>query len=185
MRISKETKKKMLIRSTLVAMEKQIQKLEGMKNSYIERGREAKSRGLTSQYDLAVSGLKMCITQQKRIYEMKLNLEITSQMKDMAKVTVDFLSGMSVLSKDMVKVTKEADFQKIAAQFEQAMASAESSAESLEEFMDNTSAAYSSTFMTNDEDRKEIDAVMGGGNSATDDIGSAIEKELEALKKKM
>lgn len=185
MRISKETKKKMLIRSTLVAMDKQIQKLESMKSGYIERGREAKSRGLTSQYNLAVSGLRMCITQQKRIYEMKLNLEITSQMKDMAKMTVDFLGGMNALSKDMVKVTKEADFRKVAAQFEQAMASAENQATSLEEFMDSTSSAFSSAIMTNDEDRKEIDAVMGGGTQKADDIESAIDKELEALKKKM
>lgn len=84
----KEMQKRMLIKKTISAMEKQIQKLEEQKKVYIEAGKQAKLKGLTAQYNLALSGLKMTIMQQKRVLEMKLNFEITSQMKDMSQMTV-------------------------------------------------------------------------------------------------
>ena len=83
----KEIEKKVLIKKTINEMNKQIQKLEEQKNAYIESGKQAKQRGLTAQYNLALAGLKMTITQQRRVYEMKLNFEITSQMKDMSAKT--------------------------------------------------------------------------------------------------
>ena len=86
----KELEKKMLINKTINTMNKQIQKLEEQKKVYIEAGKTAKQKGLTAQYNLALSGLKMTLTQQKRVYEMKLNFEITSQMKDMSQMTVQF-----------------------------------------------------------------------------------------------
>ena len=101
----KEIQKKMLIKQTINSMNKQIQKLEEQKKSYIEAGKQAKQQGLSAQYNLALSGLRMTIAQQRRVYEMKLNFEITSQMKDMSKMTVEFLDGMSSLSKDMMKLT--------------------------------------------------------------------------------
>ena len=78
----KEMEKRMLIKRTVNAMEKQIQKLEEQKRVYLEAGKQAKQKGLTAQYNLAVAGLRMTIAQQRRVYEMKLNFEITSQMKD-------------------------------------------------------------------------------------------------------
>ncbi len=57
-RPSKEMKKKMLIKQTINAMNKQIQKLEEQKQVYINAGKQAKQRGLTEQYNLALSGLK-------------------------------------------------------------------------------------------------------------------------------
>ena len=108
----KEIKKKMLIKQTVNAMNKQIQKLEEQKKVYIEAGKQAKQKGLAAQYNLALSGLRMTIAQQKRVYEMKLNFEITSQMKDMSAMTAEFLKGMGSLSKDMMKLTKEKDFLK-------------------------------------------------------------------------
>ena len=83
----KELEKKMLIKKTVNMMNKQIQKLEEQKQVYIEAGKQAKQRGLSAQYNLALSGLKMTLVQQKRVYEMKLNFEITSQMKDMTQMT--------------------------------------------------------------------------------------------------
>lgn len=121
----KEIKKKMLIKQTINNMNKQIQKLEAQKQVYIDAGKQAKQKGLTAQYNLALAGLKTTIMQQKRVYEMKLNFEITSQMKDMSAMTADFLQGMGSLSKDMMKLTKEKDFLKVEKQFNEAMVSVE------------------------------------------------------------
>lgn len=185
MRMTKEQKKKMLIKQTINTMNKQIQKLEEQKQSYINAGKEAHQRGLTAQYNLALSGLKMTIAQQKRVYEMKLNFEITSQMKDMAKMTSEFLGGMGSLSKDMIKLTKESDFQKVTKQFAEAMMNVEMQADQMEDFLDETQSSFAAVSTTSSEDNKEIEAMMGSSSMAEDSIEDAIERELADLKKKM
>lgn len=181
----KEVEKRMLIKRTINEMDKQIQKLEKQKQAYIEAGKQAKQRGLTAQYNLALSGLKMTIAQQRRVYEMKLNFEITSQMKDMTRMTADFLAGMGSLSKDMMKLTKETDFKKVQQQFEEAMMGVEVQAEQMEEFMNETESSFSTHTAGSAEDNAEIEALMTNEASIEGSTESEIEKELETLKKKM
>ncbi|MCI8612109.1 MAG: hypothetical protein HFE48_00200 [Clostridia bacterium] len=181
----KEMEKRMLIKKTVSTMNKQIQKLEEQKQVYIEAGKTAKQKGLTAQYNLALSGLKMTIIQQKRVYEMKLNFEITSQMKDMTQMTTQFLKGMGSLSKDMLKLTKEKDFLNVQKQFNEAMLGVEMQTEQIESFMDDTESAFSTLSSTGSEaDNKEIESLFT--NAATDsDTESMIDMELAALKKKI
>ena len=181
----KEIEKRMLIKKTISNMEKQIQKLEEQKKVYIEAGKQAKLKGLTAQYNLALSGLRMTITQQRRVYEMKLNFEITSQMKDMSKMTSEFLQGMGSLSKDMMKLTKERDFLKVQKQFTEAMMGVEMQTEQMEEFMDETESLFSSNNPGTAEENKEYESFFMNEASAEGSTESMIEKELEALKKKM
>lgn len=187
----KEMQKRMLIRKTIMAMDKQIKALEEQKEKYVASAKQAKERGLTSQYNLAMSGLKMTMAQQKRIYEMKLNFEITSQMKDMMQMTSSFLGGMQSLSKDMVKITKEKSFAATGKDFAEAMVAAEMQTQQIEAFMDETEAAFSAGTYTSAEDQAELDSVinaetgMGSVNDAADFSDADIEKELAALKNKM
>ena len=184
----KEIKKRMLVKQTINAMNKQIQKLEEQKQVYIDAGKQAKERGLTAQYNLALSGLKMTMTQQRRVYEMKLNFEITSQMKDMTAMTGEFLKGMGSLSKDMMKLSKEKEFLKVGKQFTEAMAAAETQSELLEEFMENTQSAFESGNIASDSVNNELDGLMAIDSvdgAASDDMAAEIERELEALKKEI
>ena len=181
----KEIEKRMLIKRTISEMDKQIQKLEKQKAAYIEEGKQAKQRGLTAQYNLALSGLRMTIVQQRRVYEMKLNFEITSQMKDMTKMTADFLAGMGSLSKDMMKLTKESDFLKVQKQFTEAMMSVEVQAEQMEEFMDETQSSFATSTSGSKEDNDELEALIMNEASAEGSTESEIEKELAALRKKI
>ena len=186
---NKELEKRMKIRKTIMEMEKQINKLEEQKESYIKKGKEAKERGLTAQYNLALSGLKMTIAQQKRIMEMKLNFEITSQMKDMMELTTNFLSGMQSLSKDMAGLTNQKQFAQAGQQFSEAMMGAEMQVEQIESFMDETEAAFSSHSYMSQEENAEIEGLMTpdiATSNSTDSLSdSLIEQELEMLKKKM
>lgn len=181
----KEIKKKMLIKQTISAMNKQIQKLEEQKKVYIEAGKQAKQKELDAQYNLALSGLRMTIVQQRRVYEMKLNFEITSQMKDMSAMTSEFLKGMGSLSRDMMKLTKEKDFLKVQKQFTEAMTSVELQTERMEEFMDETESAFSSSYAGSESDNAELDKLIGN-EAVTDNLTEQeIERELEELKKRM
>ena len=181
----KEIEKRMLIKRTINTMEKQIQKLEEQKRVYIDAGKQAKAKGLTAQYNLALAGLRMTIAQQRRVYEMKLNFEITSQMKDMSAMTSEFLGGMSALSKDMLKLTRERDFSKIQKQFTDAMMGVELQTEQMEAFMDETEAAFSSSTFGTAEENGELEGLMENEAASNDLTESMIDKELEELKKKM
>ena len=181
----KEIEKRMLIRQTIASMNKQIDKLEEQKKTYIEAGKQAKQRGLTAQYNLALAGLRMTISQQRRVYEMKLNFEITSQMKDMSVMTQEFLKGMGSLSKDMVKLSKDKDFETVQKQFAEAMTGMEMQTERMEAFMDETESAFSTSSAGSESDKAEIEALINNEASAFGSTEGEIEKELEALKKKM
>ena len=181
----KEIKKKLLVKQTISSMNKQIQKLEDQKQVYIEAGKQAKQKGLTAQYNLAVSGLRMTMMQQKKVYEMKLNFEITSQMKDMSLMTCEFLQGMGSLSKDMMKLTKEKDFLKVQKQFTEAMTGVEMQVANMESFMEDTSSTFETAYSGKEEDKKEIEALISSQATDMGSTDSMIEQELEMLKKRM
>ena len=181
----KDMEKRMLIRQTVNAMNKQIQKLEEQKKVYIDAGKQAKQKGLTAQYNLALSGLRMTITQQRRVYEMKLNFEITSQMKDMSAMTQEVLKGMSSLSKDMLKLSKDKEFMKVQKQFGEAMVGVEMQTEQIEAFMDETESAFTTGASASETDNAELESFFTNAAAAEGSTEGEIEKELEALKKRM
>lgn len=185
-RQEKEIEKKMLVKRTINTMNKQINALEEQKKVFVEKAKTAKKNGLEAQYNLALTGYKMTLLQQKRAQEMLLNFEITSQMKDMTMMTKEFLGGMSVLSKEMARLADEKEFIKVQKQFELAMGNAERQAEQMDMFMetsqDTFKSAQGSTDSIDDKEIKELIDRQAGLDEFGDD---AIDKELEELQKKM
>ena len=185
-RQEKEIEKKMLVKRTINTMNKQINVLEEQKKVFVEKAKTAKKNGLEAQYNLALTGYKMTLLQQKRAQEMLLNFEITSQMKDMTMMTKEFLGGMSVLSKEMARLADEKEFIKVQKQFELAMGNAERQAEQMDMFMetsqDTFKSAQGSTDSIDDKEIKEMIDRQAGLDEFGDD---AIDKELEELQKKM
>lgn len=186
LKMNKEMKQKMLIKQTINEMNKQIAKLEQQKQTYIKAGADAKKAGLEAQYKLAVTGLRMTIVQQKRVQQMKLNFEITSQMRDMSKMTVEFLDGMSSISKDMMKITKDVNFKKVTQNFTEAMMGVEVQTEQMEQFMDETSSSFETSFNADGDEKKEVEALIDNvASGGSDGVEASIDKELEDLKKQM
>ena len=183
---SKEDKKiaeRMSIKKTIKAMNNQIDKLEEQKKEYIEKAKRAKLMGLNDQLNLAISGLKMCIAQQKRASEMLLNFEIVLQMKDMGELTKGFLSQMGSLSKDMSKLTNNKEFTKIQAQFEKAMNTIDQQQDQMDMFLDLSQSSFSShassTSKISDSDIMQL-VDMDEDINSTD-----VDNEIEDLKKKL
>lgn len=183
----KEIEKKMLIKKTMNSMQKHISKLEEQKKVYIEAAKSAKQKGLTAQVNLAISGLKMTMAQQKKAQEMMLNFEITSQMKDMTMMTSEFLKGMSTLSKEMTKLTDNKDFAKVQKQFEVAMSSVDKRSMEMEVFLDMSSSEFASqsvdpSGIKDEEIMALIDDVASDDELATE---TNIDDVLKSLREKM
>ena len=183
----KELEKKMLVKRTINTMNKQINRLEDQKQVFIDAAKRAKEKDLDAQYNLALSGYKMTVQQQRRAQEMLLNFEITAQMKDVTMMTSDFLRGMSEISKEMTKLADAKEFAKIQAQFEQAMVAVETQTDQMDNFMEMSQETFynagkdKSGKMTDQEFEKFIEEQAGLDTLSDDKINS----EIEELKKKI
>ena len=182
----KEIEKKMLVKKTINQMNKHIATLEGQKKVYLDAAKRAKKQGLKAQYDLAITGLKMTLAQQKRAQEMLLNFEITSQLKDMTQMTHDFLGGLSILSKEMTKLTNSKEFAKVQEQFEAAMEGVQTQSEQMEVYLETSATEFDAnkgdaSAISDDEINALIDEEIGQDEISSD----SIDAELEKLKKKM
>ncbi len=184
----KEIEKKMLVKRTINTMNKQINRLDEQKKVFVDAARRAKEKELDAQYNLALSGYKMTVQQQRRAQEMLLNFEITAQMKDVTMMTSEFLRGMSAISKEMTKLADAKEFAKIQAQFEEAMVAVETQTDQMDNFMEMSQETFynqgldkNGKQMSDEEFEKFIVQQVG-----QDDLSSeAIEKEMEELRKKI
>ncbi len=185
----KNLEQKLAIKKTLNNLNKQIEELEKKKKTAIEKARVARENGLTAEYNLALSLYRASVSQQKRAREMLLNFEITNQMKDMASLTKEFLKGLSILSREMVKLTNNKDFLKVQQQFEKAITGVETQSKQLDTMMDTSEQKF--TEVTNNEEAISdedfaslVDEMSSQENEGIDDLAN-IDKELENLRKKI
>lgn len=182
----KEIEKKMMVKKTINAMNRHINKLEEQKKVYVEAAKRATRLGLAPQVNLAKSGLKMTLAQCKKAQEMLLNFEITSQMKDMSLMTQEFLNGMSSLSKEMVKLTDSKDFVKVQKQFEMAMSGVETRTEQMDLFLDENQSTFSTASGDSSQiSDAEIDSLINEQASQQDISDDTIDSVLTDLKNKM
>lgn len=183
----KEMEQRLLIKRTLSKIQKYINELEAQKSKYIEAAKTAKNEGLQGQYNLAVSGLKMAMGQQKKAKEMLMNIELTAEMRDLTKVTAGFLSGMSLLSKEMSKTTKNMDFAKVQKQFEMAMTGVEETEENLDAMLENSDVEFSGLgAQASKIDDKELEAFIANQLASEDSgIDKQIDEALANIKSKI
>ncbi len=184
----KEIEQKMLIKRTINSMEKQIARLEEQKKVFVEAAKKAKEKDLEPQFNLALSGYKMTVQQQKRAQEMLLNFEITAQMRDVTMMTTEFLRSMSSISKEMSKLANAKEFEKIQAQFEEAISAVETQTDQMDAFMEMSQESFSQAGkakdgkdLSNEEFEKYIMEQVADDEKSSEDIDAEIEK----LKKKI
>jgi hypothetical protein len=156
----KEFEKRIAQKRLLKELSNQIKKLDMQKNAFIRDGQEAYSKGMKQQFNLAAAGLRISLNQKKRVETMLMNLKITSQLKDISKVTVDFLKQMKSVSKDLIKITDLKSFDKISNDFEFALRRFSNQTENMENFMDGSEKSIINTdSKINEGDIKDNEAV--------------------------
>ena len=69
---------------------------------------------------------------------MLMNLKITTQLKDISKLTVDFLEQMRTVSKDLIKITDVKSFHKVSSDFEMALKKFSHQTDNMQEFLDTS-----------------------------------------------
>ena len=184
-REQRELEQKQLIKRTVYNMNKQIEALEEQKKSFAEKATRAKANGLDAQYELAITGYRLTLLQQKRAQEMLLNFEITSQLKDMALMTKQFLGGRGALSTQMSRRADGSDFERISRQFKEAMNKAQGQAEQMENFMQDSRTAFNGAAEGAVTDEAELERITEERAASGEFSDDAVDREIEQLRKKI
>ena len=101
----KKFETRMKIKQTLNRMKGQSNKLEAFKKSYIEKAKQASLTGDPTSYNLAKTGLKICLSKQKFLNQMIVNFELSLEIADMNKLVTEFFSGINSISEQIETVT--------------------------------------------------------------------------------
>ena len=184
----KEIEQKMLVKRTINSMEKQIARLEEQKKVFVEAAKKAKEKDMEPQFNLALSGYKMTVQQQKRAQEMLLNFEITAQMRDVTMMTTEFLRSMSTISKEMSKLANAKEFEKIQAQFEEAITAVETQTDQMDAFMEMSQESFSQAGKAKDGkdiSNEEFEKYIMEQAANDESTSEYIDKEIEKLRKKI
>ena len=181
----KEMQRRLLIKQTMKSIEKYIAGLNKQYESYVEIAKVAKMKGADQQFKLAVSAIRTVTSQKQKAEEMLLNIQITSQMRDLTKMTKGFLTTMNTMSKDMIKTTKSMDFDNVTKNFETALENVEVATDRLDTLLDSSNDSYASiadnSKISNDEIAKMIDLEIAHQESV---LNSNIDAKVEKLNNK-
>lgn len=174
---------KLAIRQGINELKKCDRSLEKKKAEMIKFAQEAKKQGITQQYDVAVSGLKMILSYQKRCKAMILQIQMTESMRDLTTMSSSFVKLMGNVGKEVSKVTKDTNFVKNQLAFEKGMMSAEAAMDQLEGFLEDSGMAFETDVEADIEQeiKDMIDATGAAEISALDD---EIDRRLEESARK-
>lgn len=179
----KRIKEQMLINQAIAAVKKQLVDLESSRKRYIQAAATARANGIASQYALAKNAIRIVTAQKTVVEQMLLNLQISSQIKDVSEMTKSFADGMKILTGSITDTAESLDFEKVTRQMNNAMASTQMKQAESDAFLDAASAGFAGFAATNGTGEDEIDRLiesqLGGDGSIDADIAE-LERKLKA-----
>lgn len=168
---------RLAVRRGISELKKCDRSLEKKKDEMIQHAQEAKAQGLTQQYGVAVSGLKMILAYQKRCKAMSLQMQMTESMRDLTVTSSKFVKLMGNVGKEVSKVAKSANFVKNQTAFEKGMMSAEDAMEQLEDFLEDAGMSFE-TQSEADIDMEIENLIDSVGAAKIDSLDEEIDRRL-------
>lgn len=175
----KEMEARLAVRQGIPELQKCDRSLERKKTEMIKHAQEAKLQGLSQQYAVAVSGLKMILEYQKRCKAMSLQIQMTESMRDLTTLSAQFVKLMGNVGKEVSKVTVSANFAKNQLAFEKGMLSAESAMDQLEGFLEDAGMSFESGSGMEAETDADIERLIDStGAAQIDELDAEIDRRL-------
>lgn len=176
----KEMEARLAVRQGIRELQKCDRSLERKKTEMLKHAQEAKQQGLSQQYAVAASGLKMILGYQKRCKAMTLQIQMTESMRDLTTLSTKFVRLMGNVGKEVSKVTASANFAKNQLAFEKGMMSAESAMDQLEGFLEDAGMSFETGMdQTETEADEEIERLIDAtGAARVDELDEEIDRKL-------
>lgn len=179
----KEMEARLAVRQGINELKKCDKSLEKKKEELLKFAQDAKKEGITQQYNVAVSGLKMVLGYQKRCKAMMLQIQMTESMRDLTMMNSKFIKLMGDVGKEVSKVTGGTDFVKNQLAFQKGMLSAETAMDQLEGFLEDSGMAFESE--ADDDITVEIEKMIDAtGAAEMSDIDMEIDRRLAESEKR-
>ncbi len=179
---SRRLKEQMLVNTAIASIKRQLNELENSRNKYIAAAATAKENGIASQYNLAKNAIRIVTAQKTVVEQMLLNLQISSQIKDVSEMTKTFADGMKMLSGSITDTADSLNFEKVGKQMNKAMLSTQMKQAESDAFLESTQGAFEGFAahggVGDDEIDRMIDAELKGGDSIDADIAE-LERKLK------
>lgn len=170
---------RLAVRQGIRELQKCDRSLERKKTEMIKHAQEAKLHGLSQQYTVAVSGLKMILEYQKRCKAMILQIQMTESMRDLTTLSAQFVKLMGNVGKEVSKVTTSANFAKNQLAFEKGMLSAETAMDQLEGFLEDAGMSFENGADMEAETEADIERLIDStGAAQMDELDAEIERRL-------
>ena len=180
MRKSKEDRlvqQRMAVNATIGKMQQFIAELEPKKQLFIDKARQAKKIGASGQENSAKAALKHVVSQQRLAERMLVNFEIMANMRDLTEMSGEFLNGLTLMGKEMSKLTSKMNFESGEKELSKAMITAQVHTEKMTQFLDRMSMTVDSGFEEADSvTDEEIDNIVGYDETAE---RSALDNEID------
>ena len=174
---------KLAIKRSIQDLQKCDKSLERKKEEMIKHAQEAKRQGITQQYTMALSSLKMILGYQKRTRAMVLQIQMAESMRDLTTMSTKFVQTLGNVGKEMGALVKGANFAQNQLDFEKGMLQADNVMQQLEGFLDDTGMSLEE--MTDEEMNEEVERLIDvTGASKVDPVDDEIERRLAEIEQK-
>jgi len=174
---------KLAIKQSIQELRKCDKSLERKKEEMIKHAQEAKRQGITQQYQMALTSLKMILGYQKRTRAMILQIQMAESMRDLTTMSSNFVKTLGNVGKEMGDLVKTTNFAKNQLEFEKGMMQADSVMQQLEGFMESTGMSMEE--MTDEEMTMEVEQLIDiTGAAEADPMDDEIDRRLSQLEQK-
>lgn len=180
----KQMEAKLAIKQGINELKRCDKSLEKKKAEMIRHAQEAKRQGITQQYSMAVSGLKMIMGYQKRCQAMILQIQMTESMRDLTTMSGKFVKLMGNVGKEVSAVAKSASFAKNQLAFEKGMMASESAMEQLESFLEDSGMSFESMEGEDNLDVEIERMIDATGAAEMDALDNEIDQRLAEIEQK-
>jgi hypothetical protein len=166
------------VRKGLARIRRQIASQEKNEKGYVTKAKRAKAMGASDQFAFLRATLKKTASQRRLLERQLLNLETAVQMRDQVEANASFAQAMGAVSRAIGQMFSSVDLTKTQAQFEKAMAQAQSMEERVALFLD-VSAGAMTDYEGAPEDLvpdDEVDRMLG--EEAAAEEGAVNDREI-------
>ncbi len=179
-----ELEKKAKIKQALEELAIFVDQLEKKKNALIDNAKTAKRRNDKPRYRLACIGLANAIASKNKAEQMLLSMDIMMTIKDVSRMTSDFLGCMGTLCKEVSSISKNNNFTKVSKEFSKAMISFDIQSQGLDTLMEEAIANFDTMDIGLDQSIiKEIETMIDFETTLDEEeLEKSIEEKLELIK---
>jgi cysteinyl-tRNA synthetase len=172
---NRRIRREMKVRQAMRQLQKNLKQQDGFQAEYIAAARKAREIGDQAQYAYLRGALKKTMTATKLLQRQLLAIQSALMIKKQAEANHEFAQSMGALSKDISRLFGATDLEKTEANWERAMAQAETMEERMNLFLEGVEGTFAAEGVSSEVSDEDIDRLVQA------EVAVGQKKELDEL----